>query len=74
LQASCESVEIIAERIQQRARSIVDTIYPDYLRLFDSYFQRWALELAESPILTVDSQLYDFVNNPAHLKEIIDRT
>ncbi len=64
-------VETLVERIQQRARSIEDTIDPDYLRLLDSYYQQWALEYAESPVLTVNSQLYDFVNNPAHLEEII---
>ena len=65
-------VETLVERIQQRARSIEDTIDPDYLRLLDSYYQQWALEYAESPVLTVNSQLFDFVNNPAHLEEIID--
>lgn len=64
-------VETLVERIQQRARSIEDTIDPDYLRLLDSYYQQWATEYAESPVLTVNSQLYDFVNNPAHLEEII---
>ncbi|HOZ37647.1 MAG TPA: deoxynucleoside kinase [Anaerolineaceae bacterium] len=64
-------VGTLVERIQQRARSIEDTIDPDYLRLLDSYYQQWALEYAESPVLTINSQLYDFVNNPAHLQEII---
>lgn len=64
-------VETLVERIQQRARSIEDTIDPDYLRLLDSYYQQWAAEYAESPVLTVNSQLYDFVNDPAHLEEII---
>ena len=65
-------VEILVERIQQRARSIEDTIDPDYLRLLDSYYQQWALDYAESPVLTINSQLYDFVNNTSHLQEIID--
>ena len=65
-------VETLVERIQQRARSIEDTIDPDYLRLLDSYYQQWATEYAESPVLTINSDLFDFVNNPAHLDEIID--
>ena len=65
-------VETLVERIQQRARSIEDTIDPDYLRLLDSYYQQWALEYAESPVLTINSELYDFVNNTSHLQEIID--
>jgi deoxyadenosine/deoxycytidine kinase len=65
-------VETLVERIQQRARSIEETIDPDYLRLLDSYYQQWALEYAESPVLTVNSLLFDFVNNPLHLKQIIN--
>ena len=65
-------VETLVERIQQRARSIEDTIDPDYLRLLDSYYQQWALEYAESPVLTINSLLFDFVNNPSHLQQIID--
>ena len=65
-------VETLVERIQQRARSIEDTIDPDYLRLLDSYYQQWALDYAESPVLTVNSQLFDFVNNLSHLQQIID--
>ena len=65
-------VETLVERILQRARSIEETIDPDYLRLLDSYYQQWALEYAESPVLTVNSLLFDFVNNPSHLQEIIN--
>jgi deoxyguanosine kinase len=65
-------VETLVNRIQQRARSIEDTIDPDYLRLLDSYYQQWSLEYAESPVLTVNSLLFDFVNNPSHLQEIIN--
>ena len=65
-------VETLVDRIQQRARSIEDTINPDYLRLLDGYYQQWALTYAESPVLTINSQLFDFVNNPSHLQQIID--
>jgi len=65
-------VETLVERIQQRARSIEDTIDLDYLRLLDSYYQQWSSEYAESPVLSVNSLLFDFVNNPSHLQEIID--
>jgi len=65
-------VETLVERIQQRARSIEDTIDLDYLRLLDSYYQQWSSEYAESPVLTVNSLLFDFVNNPLHLQEIIE--
>ncbi len=65
-------VETLVDRIQQRARSIEDTIDPDYLRLLDSYYHQWAADYAESPVLTVNSHRFDFVNNPSHLQQIID--
>ncbi len=64
-------VETLIDRIKQRARSIEDTIDPDYLRLLDSYYHQWAQEYAESPVLTINSLRFDFVNNPAHFKEIV---
>lgn len=65
-------VETLVDRIQQRARSIEDTIDPDYLRLLDSYYHQWGADYAESPVLTVNSHRFDFVNNPSHLQQIID--
>ncbi|MEL7625264.1 MAG: deoxynucleoside kinase [Anaerolineaceae bacterium] len=64
-------VETLVQRIQQRARSIEDTIDPDYLRLLDSYYKQWDKEYSESPVLTIDSQRFDFVNNPEHFNEIV---
>lgn len=64
-------VETLVDRIQQRARSIEDTIDPDYLRLLDSYYQQWAQEYTESPVLTINSQVFDFVNNKTHFNEVV---
>jgi deoxyadenosine/deoxycytidine kinase len=65
-------VETLVDRIQQRARSIEDTIDPGYLRLLDSYYQQWDQEYAESPVLTINSQRFDFVNNPDHFKQVVN--
>jgi len=65
-------VDKLVERIHKRARSIEDAIDPDYLRLLDSYYQQWAQEYTESPVLTIDSQRFDFVNNPDHFKQIVN--
>jgi deoxyadenosine/deoxycytidine kinase len=65
-------VETLVDRIQQRARSIEDTIDPGYLRLLDSYYQQWDQEYAESPVLTINSQRFDFVNNPEHFTQIVN--
>jgi len=65
-------VETLVDRIQSRARSIEDTIDPDYLRLLDSYYHQWDQEYTESPVLTIDSQRFDFDNNPDHFKQIVN--
>ncbi len=65
-------VDKLVERIHKRARSIEDTIDPDYLRLLDSYYQQWAQEYTESPVLTIDSSRFDFVSNPAHFEEVVN--
>jgi deoxyadenosine/deoxycytidine kinase len=64
-------VETLVDRIQQRARSIEDTIDPDYLRLLDSYYQQWAQKYTESPVLTINSQVLDFVNSKTHFNEVV---
>lgn len=65
-------VETLVDRIQRRARSIEDTIDPDYLRLLDSYYQQWDQEYSESPVLTINSDRFDFVNNPDHFKQVVN--
>lgn len=65
-------IEKLVERIQLRARSIEDTIDLDYLRLLDSYYKQWDQEYTESPVLTINSLNYDFVNNPDHFRQIVN--
>jgi len=65
-------VEHLVKRIQKRARSIEETIDPNYLRLLDSYYHRWAEEYRESPTLTIASDKFDFVNNPKHFRQVLE--
>ena len=65
-------VEHLVKRIQKRARSIEETIDPNYLRLLDSYYHRWAEEYRESPTLTIASDKFDFVNNPEHFRQVLE--
>jgi len=64
-------VSTLVDRIQKRARSIEDSIDPNYLRLLDSFYKQWIPTYSESPLLTINSENYDFVNNLEHLEEII---
>ena len=42
----------------------MDNLRIDYLRLLDSYYHQWGADYAESPVLTVNSHRFDFVNTP----------
>lgn len=64
-------VTTLVDRIQKRARSIEESIDPGYLRLLDSFYKQWIPTYKESPLLTINSETFDFVNYPAHLEEIL---
>jgi deoxyadenosine/deoxycytidine kinase len=39
--------------------------------LLDSFYKQWIPTYNESPLLTINSENYDFVNQQEHLEEII---
>ena len=64
-------VATLVDRIQKRARSIEESIDPGYLQLLESYYQQWLPHYSDSPLLTVGSASFDFVNTPDHLDQIV---
>lgn len=64
-------VATLVDRIQKRARSIEESIDPGYLQLLESYYQQWLPHYSDSPLLTVGSASFDFVNNSDHLEQIV---
>jgi deoxyadenosine/deoxycytidine kinase len=45
-------VNVLLKRIQIRARSIEDSIDPDYLALLDKYYAEWIDSFVLCPVLT----------------------
>ncbi len=70
-------VQTLLKRIQMRARSIEESIDPDYLALLDSYYLEWIENFDLCPVLTIESDSIDFVNRKEQLdlvtEHILDR-
>jgi deoxyadenosine/deoxycytidine kinase len=65
-------VEALLERIRQRGRVIESGITADYLNLLDSFYEEWVASYDLSPVLTIPSGTWDFVNKPEHIKIVVD--
>jgi deoxyguanosine kinase len=67
------SVPVLLERISRRARDFERAIDPDYLvRLSDAY-SYYFFHYRETPLLVVNTDEIDFVQNPADLEGLIDQ-
>jgi len=66
-------VPILVERIRRRARSIEETLSPDYLSLLESFYEEWMQNFDLCPVLTIRTDDLDFVNKPSHLDTVIRR-
>ena len=67
------SVETLMRQITLRGRSFEQGISRDYLERLNTHYQRWIDSYRRGTVLTVESDLLDFVNNPGDLEEIIQR-
>jgi len=66
-------VPALLERIQQRGRAIESGISADYLNLLDGFYEEWIASYDLSPVLTIHSGTWDFVNKPKHIKIVIEK-
>jgi len=66
-------VSVLLKRIQIRARSIEDSIDPDYLALLEKYYEEWIESFDLCPVLTIESDAVDFVNRPEQLELVTQR-
>lgn len=64
-------VEVLIERIHQRSREMESGITAEYLALLDRYYEEWMEAYELSPVLTVPSGDWDFVNKPSHTQLVI---
>ncbi|HHY87552.1 MAG TPA: deoxynucleoside kinase [Chloroflexi bacterium] len=66
-------VSVLMDRIQQRGREIETGIDEDYLTLLDTYYDEWIQSFDLCPVLTLRSDSLDFVHDPKHLNEVVNR-
>ncbi|MDA1329995.1 MAG: deoxynucleoside kinase [Chloroflexi bacterium] len=66
-------VPALLERIQQRGRSIETGITADYLNLLDGFYEEWIASYDLSPVLTIPSGAWDYVNKPAHIQIVVQK-
>jgi deoxyadenosine/deoxycytidine kinase len=67
------SVPTLMAHIQKRARSIENSIAPDYLALLGRFYNEWMASFDLCPALTVPGDDLDFVRYPEHLDIITER-
>jgi deoxyadenosine/deoxycytidine kinase len=67
------SVAVLRERIEKRARDFERAIDPDYLNRLSEAYSYYFFHYRETPLLVVNTDEIDFVNNPADLEAFIDQ-
>jgi len=60
-------------RINKRGRDIEKGIPSDYLELLDNYYEEWTQAYDLSPVLTIPSGDWDFVNKPKHMQIVVEK-
>ena len=66
-------VDVLMERIRQRARGMETGITPEYLSLLDSFYDEWLASFDLCPVLTIRSDNLDYVHQPQALDMVLER-
>lgn len=64
------SVPTLMQRVGERGRNYERSIKPSYLEQLNTLYEEWAAKFDLCPMLTVDTNNIDFVQNPAHFDQI----
>ncbi|MBK9208157.1 MAG: deoxynucleoside kinase [Anaerolineales bacterium] len=66
-------VPVLMDRIRRRARNMETGITPDYLALLDSFYDEWLGSFDLCPVLAIQTDDLDYVNQPGHLDLVTQR-
>ena len=66
-------VNVLIERIKMRGRDMESSIDPNYLKLLDQLYDEWLQDFDYCPVLTIQSDKLDFVQEPENLDIIIEK-
>lgn len=67
------SVDHLMERIQRRGRPMERAIGEDYLMRLAETYTRYFYDYSQSPLLIVNSDRFNFADNPEHLQMLLTR-
>ncbi len=62
------SLETLMERIKNRGRSFERRVSEDYIKLLISSYNEYFFHFQKSPVLILNSNEFDFLNEPSHLQ------
>jgi deoxyguanosine kinase len=62
------SLDTLMERIKSRGRSYERKIKEDYIKLLIRSYDEYFFHLQKSPVLILNSNEFDFLNEPSHLQ------
>lgn len=66
-------VPVLMDRIRRRARNMETGITPEYLSQLDSFYDEWLGSFDLCPVLTIQTDDNDYVNQPDHLDLVVRR-
>ncbi|MCC7118096.1 MAG: deoxynucleoside kinase [Anaerolineales bacterium] len=64
---------VLMDRIRRRARNMETGISAEYLTLLNSFYDEWLAGFDLCPVLTIQTDDLDFVNQPVHLDTVAQR-
>lgn len=64
---------VLLDRIAQRGRPYEQQMDPDYIVNLNAAYEAYFAQPGSSPVLTIECQHLDFVNNPADLRCVAER-
>jgi deoxyadenosine/deoxycytidine kinase len=67
------SIVTILKRIKHRAQQFDKGLSSEYLQMINNYYEKWINNFALCPIITIDSEEYDLLNNENDLLSIIQQ-
>ena len=67
------SVAVLLERIKHRARDFERAIEPEYLKRLSEAYSYYFFHYRETPLLVVNTDEIDFVNNPLDLDAFVEQ-
>ena len=67
------TISNLVKQIHKRGRDYENSISIDYLSRLNERYEAWAHGYEKGKLLIIDVDQYDFVDNPEHLGEVINR-